>query len=83
MAERFDEQDRDWPQRPWIMAAIGAAGGLIIHLLTDGITYGSAFPVWKQAATTFTVDRRPLIPADGRAAPLDLGDRLRARLGRW
>jgi hypothetical protein len=56
MAERFDEQDRDWPQRPWIMAAIGAIGGLIVHLLTDGHTgYDQTFPVWKQAATAFTV----------------------------
>ncbi|HET9336271.1 MAG TPA: DUF4153 domain-containing protein, partial [Sphingomicrobium sp.] len=56
MAERFDTEDRDWPQRPWIMAAIGAAGGLIVHLLTDGHTaYGDTFPVWKQAATAFTI----------------------------
>ncbi|HKY82073.1 MAG TPA: DUF4153 domain-containing protein [Sphingobium sp.] len=55
MAERFDEQDRDWPARPWIMAAIGAVGGLIIHLLTDRSGgYSDPFPVWKQAATTFT-----------------------------
>ena len=56
MAERFDTEDRDWPSRPWIMAAIGAAGGLVVHLLTDGHTgYGQVFPVWKQAATAFTV----------------------------
>ena len=56
MAERFDTQDRDWPSRPWIMAAIGAVGGLVVHLLTDGHTgYGQVFPVWKQAATAFTV----------------------------
>jgi hypothetical protein len=56
VAERFDEKDRDWPQRPWIMAAVGAAGGLIVHLLTDGHTgYDQSFPVWKQAATAFTV----------------------------
>jgi hypothetical protein len=56
MAERFDSEDRDWPARPWIMAAIGAVGGLIIHLLTDGHTgYRDTFPVWKQAATAFTV----------------------------
>lgn len=56
MAERFDEQNAAWPRRPWIMAAIGAAGGLIVHLLTDGHTgYGGTFPVWKQAATAFTV----------------------------
>ena len=53
---RFDEQDRDWPQRPWIMAAVGAVGGLIVHLLIEGHTaYGQTFPVWKQAATAFTV----------------------------
>ena len=56
MAERFDTQDRDWPQRPWILAATGALGGLVVHLLTEGHTaYGQVFPVWKQAATAFTV----------------------------
>lgn len=56
MAERFDTEDRDWPQRPWILAAVGAVGGLIVHLLTEGHTgYGQTFPVWKQAATAFTV----------------------------
>ncbi len=56
MTERFDEQDRAWPARPWIMAAIGALGGLVVHLLTDGHTaYGDTFPIWKQAATAFTV----------------------------
>ena len=54
MADRFDEQDRDWPQRPWILATIGAVGGLCIHLLTDGNSYGTPLPVWKQAATSFT-----------------------------
>jgi hypothetical protein len=55
MAERFDVEDRDWPLRPWIMAGIGALGGLIIHFLTDrGADYSAAFPVWKQAATCFT-----------------------------
>ena len=55
MAERFDSGDRDWPQRPWIMAGIGAFGGLIVHLLTDGYNYSAPMPVWKQAATSFTV----------------------------
>ena len=54
MAERFDNEDRDWPLRPWLMAAIGAVGGLIIHLLTNDHDYGVPFPVWKQAATVFT-----------------------------
>ena len=55
MAERFDTEDRDWPQRPWIMAAIGAVGGLVVHFLTDNYSYSAPFPVWKQAATAFTV----------------------------
>ena len=55
MAERFDTEDRDWPQRPWIMAAIGALGGLIVHLLTDNYGYSNPMPVWKQAATAFTI----------------------------
>src|SRR5262245_35990279 len=55
MAERFDTEDRDWPLRPWIMAAIGAVGGLIVHLLTDKASYSDPMPVWKQAATSFTV----------------------------
>ena len=55
MAERFDTEDRDWPQRPWIMAAIGAVGGLIVHFLTDRYNYSDPMPVWKQAATSFTV----------------------------
>jgi hypothetical protein len=55
MAERFDIEDRDWPLRPWIMAAIGAAGGLIVHLLTDRYGYSDPMPVWNQAATSFTV----------------------------
>lgn len=29
----------EWRERPWIMAAVGAAGGLLVHLLTDGLTY--------------------------------------------
>ena len=54
MGERFDVEDRAWPTRPWIMAGIGALGGLIIHLLTDrGGNYSAEFPVWKQAATCF------------------------------
>jgi hypothetical protein len=54
MTERFDVEDRDWPLRPWIMAGIGALGGLVIHLLTDRPDYSIPFPVWKQAATCFT-----------------------------
>jgi len=55
MAERFDSEDRDWPARPWIMALVGAVGGLIVHFLTDRAHYDDPFPVWRQAATAFTV----------------------------
>ncbi|WP_294124010.1 DUF4153 domain-containing protein [Sphingomonas sp.] len=55
MTERFDSEDRDWPARPWIMALAGAVGGLIVHFLTDRAHYGDPFPVWRQAATAFTV----------------------------
>jgi hypothetical protein len=54
MAERFDTEDRDWLARPWIMALVGAAGGLIVHFLTDRAHYDDPFPVWRQAATAFT-----------------------------
>lgn len=52
---RFDKQDQDWPIRPWIMAGVGALGGLVIHLLTDHL-YGvnGTISLWRQAATTFT-----------------------------
>lgn len=55
MAERFDVEDRDWPSRPWIMAAVGALGGLVVHLLTDRHgNYEISLPIWKEAATSFT-----------------------------
>ena len=53
MGERFDVEDRDWPVRPWLMAPIGAVGGLIVHLMSDGYGYSDPMPVWKQAATCF------------------------------
>jgi hypothetical protein len=49
---RFDEQDRDWPQRPWVMAAISAVGGLIFHSLTDH-HYPDTVPALRQAEATF------------------------------
>jgi Domain of unknown function (DUF4153) len=55
MAERFDQRDREWPARPWIMALAGAVGGLMVHLLTNSHHYGEPFPVWRQAATSLTV----------------------------
>ena len=40
MIERgLEAGEREWRERPWIMAAVGAAGGLLVHVLTDGLTY--------------------------------------------
>jgi len=52
MSERLDERTEAWPLRPWIMAAICAAAGLLFHFLTDH-HYPDAVPVWRQAAATF------------------------------
>lgn len=38
-----DRVERDsWDLRPWLMAALGAVAGLLIHLLTDGSKVGDA-----------------------------------------
>ena len=39
MTDRSESEAREWRERPWIMAAVGAAGGLLVHLLSDGLTY--------------------------------------------
>ncbi len=52
MSERLNQATENWPLRPWIMAAICAAAGLIFHLLTDR-TYPATVPVLNQAAATF------------------------------
>ena len=36
---RVEGEAREWRERPWIMAGVGAAGGLLVHVLTDGLTY--------------------------------------------
>src|SRR4051812_50139295 len=53
MSERLDERTDAWPMRPWIMAGLGAAGGLIFHLLTDRHSWAESIPIWRQAAGTF------------------------------
>ncbi len=52
MSERYDVRDADWPLRPWIMAAICAAAGLLFHWLTDFGYTGTASPL-RQASATF------------------------------
>ena len=49
---RQDETTKDWPLRPWIMAAICATAGLLFHFLTDHV-YGEAVDRWRQAGATF------------------------------
>ena len=49
---RQDETTKDWPLRPWIMAAICATAGLSFHFLTDHV-YGEAVDRWRQAGATF------------------------------
>jgi hypothetical protein len=52
MTERHDRDTASWPERPWIMAAICSAAGLLFSQLAD--VAGSADPaVWRQVAATF------------------------------
>lgn len=58
------EMDRDdWAMRPWLMAALGAFAGLLIHLLTDSDKPGdlalaaTAFVGAAGTLTAFTLER--------------------------
>ena len=42
---------QDWPLRPWILATLLAAAGLLVHLFSD---HGDNVP-WRMAATAFFV----------------------------
>ena len=48
---RLDDSDPPWPLRPWIMAAICAAAGLVFHLLVDH-SYPDALEPWRSALAT-------------------------------
>ncbi|MDQ3247199.1 MAG: DUF4153 domain-containing protein [Pseudomonadota bacterium] len=52
MAERLDALTEEWPLRPWIMAALCAVAGLLVHLLTDQAGQ-DAVSASRQAAATF------------------------------
>jgi hypothetical protein len=39
MISDSDTRNGEWPERPWLMAAAGAAGGLLLYLLTDGLRF--------------------------------------------
>jgi len=53
MSERVDMQTQEWPLRPWLLAAICAAAGLLFHWLTDH-HYPAVIAPERQAAATFT-----------------------------
>lgn len=48
---RLDDSDAPWPMRPWIMAAICAAAGLLFHLLID-LHYPEPLADWRSALAT-------------------------------
>lgn len=54
MSERLDAQTQEWPLRPWIMAVIAAAAGLLFHFLTDH-DYSEPLSAARQAGATFVV----------------------------
>ena len=81
MAERFDIEDRDWPLRPWIMAAIGALGGLIFHLLDRRSQLCDAVPGVEAGGDQLHRHRHRVLRPDRRAAPLDLVARFRRSAG--
>jgi hypothetical protein len=51
MNERLDKDVEPWPPRPWIMAALCAAAGLALHLLTKHEN-GVPVAIWRQAGAT-------------------------------
>ncbi len=55
MAMRHDAGTSDWPLRPWIMAAVCAAAGLLFHTLMDrpGLITSGQMPAWRQSGATF------------------------------
>jgi hypothetical protein len=53
MNERIDNRAEPWPLRPWLMAAIGTAAGLLFYLATKPIYGTTPLAVWRQAAATF------------------------------
>ncbi|WP_235302845.1 DUF4153 domain-containing protein [Sphingopyxis sp. MWB1] len=48
---RLDDQDAPWPMRPWIMAALCAAAGLLFHLLIDH-QHPERLADWRAALAT-------------------------------
>jgi hypothetical protein len=53
MNDRIDNRAEPWPLRPWLMAAIGTAAGLLFYLVAKPIYGTTPLAVWRQAAATF------------------------------
>ena len=52
MAERLDTQTEEWAERPWLMAILCAAAGLLFHTLIHEVTTAT-LSAEQQAAATF------------------------------
>lgn len=54
MTMRLDAETKDWPLRPWVMAAICAVAGWLFFVIMDRpLLVAREIPVWRQAAATF------------------------------
>ena len=52
MTERLDADAREWPLRPWLMAALCSLAGLVFHLLIHEVT-SAELSAEQQAGATF------------------------------
>ena len=59
LSSRLDDSDPPWPQRPWIMAAIGAVAGLVFYQFVD-TNYGDGFDRWNSACAAFVATATPV-----------------------
>lgn len=54
-SHRLDASDAPWPQRPWIMAALCALGGLLFHMFVDRKYVAEPAPLLDAAAAFVAV----------------------------
>jgi len=55
LSHRLDASDAPWPQRPWIMAALCALGGLLFHMFVDRKYVAGPAPLLDAAAAFVAV----------------------------
>jgi hypothetical protein len=55
LSHRLDASDAPWPQRPWIMAALCALGGLLFHMFVDRKYVAEPAPLLDAAAAFIAV----------------------------